>query len=264
MPHTQHDFSEWARTYNSRYPPTQRPFWGFYANAAWKIAVLSALTYIVWSDKFSIALMLGARANEQLMAKAADVAENAAFAGWDLHAASRPETKPKPKRKTAEAPHTNELPPVRIPAHADSETYIKRFAPVAVAEMRKFGIPASIILAQGLLESNAGGSSLAQRANNHFGIKCFSRHCKKGHCMNFTDDTHKDFFMKYNNAWSSYRAHSDFLRKSERYQHLFKTKQYNAWAIGLERAGYATDSKYAEKLIGVIHRYNLNRFDVNI
>ncbi len=268
MPQTQHDFSEWARTYNSRYQPT-RPssIWANHEGFPWKVAVLAALTYVVWSDKFSIAVMLGARANAHLTAQAQAIADQlpdkAVFAGWELDAAAH-NAPAKPKtRKAQAAEQSPELAPVRIPGHSDSETYIKRFAPLAIAEMRKFGIPASVILAQGLLESNAGNSSLAQRANNHFGIKCFSRHCKKGHCMNFSDDTHKDFFLKYHNAWSSYRAHSEFLHKSARYRHLFKSKQYNAWAIGLERAGYATDPKYAEKLIGVIHRYSLNQFDIN-
>ncbi len=270
MPQTQHDFSEWARTYNSRHQPT-RPSkgWAQQDGFSWKVVVLAMLAYVVQSDKFSIAVMLGQRANAEVMAKAQAVAEHlpdhAVFAGWDLHpnSSSSKTTAAKQSRASTHA-SVPELPPVRIPGSTDCQAYIKRFAPLAVAEMRKFGIPASIILAQGLLESNAGSSSLAQRANNHFGIKCFSRHCKKGHCMNFSDDTHKDFFMKYHNAWSSYRAHSEFLHKSARYRHLFKSKQCHAWAIGLERAGYATDTKYAEKLIGVIHRYNLHQFDSNI
>lgn len=140
--------------------------------------------------------------------------------------------------------------------------YIERFADVARKEMQKFGIPASIILAQGLLESDAGESPLAQKNNNHFGMKCFSRTCKKGHCSNFTDDSHKDFFRIYDNAWESYRSHSHLLR-GKRYRHLFKldAKDFRGWARGLKKAGYATDKHYAEKLINLIEELGLHRYD---
>jgi flagellum-specific peptidoglycan hydrolase FlgJ len=130
--------------------------------------------------------------------------------------------------------------------------------------MRRFGIPASITLAQGLLESNAGDSPLVRKTNNHFGIKCFSKTCKRGHCANFTDDSHKDFFVRYDNAWSSYRAHSQFLKNTKRYAALFNLDpaDYRAWAQGLEKAGYATDPLYAEKLVALIENLGLNRYDL--
>ena len=140
--------------------------------------------------------------------------------------------------------------------------YIKRFAPIAVKEMKKYGIPASITLAQGLLESNAGASKLARLNNNHFGIKCFSKNCQPGHCSNYTDDSHKDFFRKYKSAKESYRSHSLFLQRS-RYKHLHQlgTKNYKDWAHGLRKAGYATDKKYAPKLIKLIEVLKLNKYD---
>jgi flagellum-specific peptidoglycan hydrolase FlgJ len=140
--------------------------------------------------------------------------------------------------------------------------YIKRYADVAVSEMEKYGIPASVTLAQGLLESDAGESRLARINNNHFGIKCFSKDCSKGHCANFTDDSHKDFFRRYKNVWESYRAHSIFLRK-KRYLHLQKlgTTNYVGWSHGLKEAGYATDLRYANKLIEIIEALNLNKYD---
>jgi flagellum-specific peptidoglycan hydrolase FlgJ len=143
------------------------------------------------------------------------------------------------------------------------QQYVKRFATVAQTEMEKFGIPASITLAQGLLESNVGESKLAVENNNHFGIKCFSKSCKKGHCSNHSDDTHKDFFRKYNSAWESYRAHSQLLKQSERYRPLFNLKptDYRGWAKGLKEAGYATDPTYAEKLISLIEELQLHRHD---
>lgn len=139
--------------------------------------------------------------------------------------------------------------------------YIKRFAKVAQSEMQRYGIPASIKLAQGLIESNAGESPLSRKNNNHFGMKCFSKHCKKGHCSNFTDDSHKDFFRRYNSAWESYRAHSLMLQ-GKRYKHLQKLGvDYKAWAFGLKKAGYATDKKYAQKLIHLIENLGLQQYD---
>lgn len=138
-------------------------------------------------------------------------------------------------------------------------TYVKRFAKVAKEEMNKYGIPASIKLAQGLLETNAGDSQLATTNNNHFGIKCFSRKCQKGHCSNFSDDTHKDFFRKFETAWASYRAHSELLQ-NKRYIHL-KGADYKTWAYGLSKAGYATDPTYGDKLVALIEGLELYTYD---
>lgn len=142
------------------------------------------------------------------------------------------------------------------------EAYIEKYWSVAVNEMKKSGIPASITLAQGLLESNAGESRLAVHNNNHFGIKCFSRTCKRGHCSNFEDDSHKDFFRIYASPEASFEAHSHFLKK-DRYKGLFKfgSKDYTSWAHGLKKAGYATDPYYGEKLVNLIEDLKLHRFD---
>lgn len=144
------------------------------------------------------------------------------------------------------------------------QEYITRYGSIAVAEMKQYGIPASITIAQGLLETRAGQSGLAKKNNNHFGMKCFSRSCKKGHCSNYTDDTHKDFFLKFPSAWASYRAHSKLLR-SGRYKKI--RGDYRQWAQGLEDAGYATvknekgEKIYAESLIRLIRLYGLDRLD---
>lgn len=140
--------------------------------------------------------------------------------------------------------------------------YIKRFLHVAQSEMERFGIPTSITLAQGLLESNVGESRLSIKNNNHFGMKCFSKSCQKGHCSNFTDDSHKDFFRKYQTAWESYRAHSLMLT-GKRYRHLLKLPKtdYKGWSKGLKKAGYATDKRYAEKLINLIESLKLYQYD---
>lgn len=137
--------------------------------------------------------------------------------------------------------------------------YIQRFHKVAMSEYYKYGIPASIILAQGLIETQNGTSNLMKRTNNHFGIKCFSRSCKKGHCSNHSDDSHKDFFRTYPSAWESFRSHS-LLLTSKRYKSL-AWKDYKAWAWGLKNRGYATDKNYPKKLIKIISEYQLNRFD---
>lgn len=140
--------------------------------------------------------------------------------------------------------------------------YIKAYIGVARDEARKHNIPVSITLAQGLLESNAGSSRLATKANNHFGIKCFSRTCRKGHCMNATDDSHKDFFVVFGSGEESFRARSKFLCK-DRYKHLLRLKrsEYKKWAHGLKKAGYATDPNYAQKLIAIIENLKLYVYD---
>lgn len=157
---------------------------------------------------------------------------------------------------------TNESASERDAKVLKQKAYVTRFAKVAQTEMEKFGVPASIILAQGLLESDAGDSRLSVNNNNHFGVKCFSRTCRKGHCSNFTDDSHKDFFRIYQNPWESYRAHSQLLR-AQRYLHLYKLGKadYKSWAMGLKRAGYATDKNYGEKLINLIEELELHQYD---
>ncbi len=159
-------------------------------------------------------------------------------------------------------PKTDAEPVSREMLRSDQSTnYIKKFSRIARQEMHKYGIPASISLAQGLVESRAGTSKLAVNNNNHFGMKCFSRNCGKGHCSNHTDDTHKDFFLKFNNPEQSWRAHS-ILLTGARYAKLKKYgRDYRRWAHGLKNAGYATDKTYDKKLIGIIERYDLHQYD---
>jgi flagellum-specific peptidoglycan hydrolase FlgJ len=141
------------------------------------------------------------------------------------------------------------------------KNYVKRFAKVAQAEQVKFGIPASITLAQGLLESDAGDSRLAVESLNHFGIKCRSK-CKGCTCRNYTDDSQYDMFRVFGSAWESYREHS-LLLTGDRYQHLLELDKtdYRAWAHGLKKAGYATDKRYAEKLIAIVEGLGLEKYD---
>jgi len=140
-------------------------------------------------------------------------------------------------------------------------SYIASFSALAVEDMRRYQVPASISLAQGLVESRAGDSKLARRNNNHFGIKCFSRRCRKGHCSNFTDDTHKDFFRIFATPRDSWQAHSIMI-STGRYARLKQYgRDYRKWAYGLKSLGYATDATYAEKLIEMIETYELQRFD---
>jgi flagellum-specific peptidoglycan hydrolase FlgJ len=137
--------------------------------------------------------------------------------------------------------------------------YIRRFINVAKAEREKFGIPVSITLAQGLLESDAGESRLTRSANNHFGIKTFNR--RVPHVV-LKDDSPTDKFKKYNTAWESYRDHSLLLMRAHYKNLQFLSKRdYAGWARGLEKAGYATDKMYAEKLIKIIENLKLYQFD---
>lgn len=141
------------------------------------------------------------------------------------------------------------------------KSYIRRFKEVAIAEMEKSGMPASVKMAQALIESQAGTSKLATRNNNHFGIKCFSKSCKKGHCSNFSDDHHKDFFRNYTSAWESWRSHTHLITQGK-YKALLKYgRDYKAWARGLKEMGYATDKRYDEKVIDYIERYHLKELD---
>ncbi len=144
----------------------------------------------------------------------------------------------------------------------DVNNYIATFSNASVAEMDKFGIPASITMAQAIIESRSGTSVLAVRHNNHFGIKCFSKTCPNGHCSNHTDDHHKDFFRIYSTKDGSWRAHSEFLVHQARYKGLLKYgKNYKLWALKLKEFGYATDPTYDKKLIGIIERYELYKLD---
>lgn len=139
--------------------------------------------------------------------------------------------------------------------------YIAKYSDLAVSEMKRTGVPASITLAQGILESNSGQSRLAVRGNNHFGIKCHNDW--NGRTMRLDDDARRECFRVYPSVKDSYRDHSDFLRYRDRYKPLFDLKpdDYKGWARGLKKAGYATDPSYANKLIALIEEYELYRFD---
>jgi flagellum-specific peptidoglycan hydrolase FlgJ len=139
--------------------------------------------------------------------------------------------------------------------------YIDNFKETAKNNMKQHGIPASITLAQGILESGAGKGKLAQTANNHFGIKCHTGW--SGETVNHDDDADQECFRKYNHASESYRDHSLFLTSRTRYSKLFKLNKgdYKSWAKGLKEAGYATDVKYPDKFIGLIERYELYKYD---
>ena len=141
------------------------------------------------------------------------------------------------------------------------ERYISRYAPIAVNEMYRSGIPASITLAQGIIESRYGQSRLAVDGNNHFGIKCHNNW--KGRTMLADDDRPNECFRVYDSAEESFRDHSDFLRYRDRYKFLFdfRITDYKSWAYGLKQAGYATDPSYATKLIQCVEDYNLSRYD---
>ena len=149
----------------------------------------------------------------------------------------------------------------KITSFDRAELYIKTYSSVAKSEMNKYGIPASITLAQGLLESGMGIGYLAKNANNHFGIKCHKNW--KGGRIYYDDDEKGECFRVYLNPLESYYDHSIFLKDRSRYSFLFdlKSNDYVGWAKGLKKAGYATDPKYSTKLISLIERYNLSRFD---
>lgn len=143
------------------------------------------------------------------------------------------------------------------------DAYIDTYSDIAISEMRTSKIPASITLAQGILESGSGNGRLAKEANNHFGIKC---HGWKGAKIYHDDDKSQECFRKYIAASTSYEDHSKFLVGRKRYAKLFQLKpdDYKGWAKGLRAAGYATDRKYPEKLISLIERYQLYKYDQKV
>ncbi len=141
------------------------------------------------------------------------------------------------------------------------QDYIEKYCDLAVKEMKRVGIPASITLAQGMLESGNGNSTLALKSNNHFGIKCHNDW--NGKRVYHDDDSKGECFRKYKTVYESYIDHSDFLATKQRYASLFflKTTDYKGWAHGLKKAGYATDPRYAKRLIDIIETNNLHQFD---
>ncbi|HEA31137.1 MAG TPA: LysM peptidoglycan-binding domain-containing protein [Leeuwenhoekiella sp.] len=143
------------------------------------------------------------------------------------------------------------------------EGYLEAFSAIAQEEMRTYKIPASITLAQAVLESGAGKGALTLKANNHFGIKC---HDWTGDVVYHDDDARGECFRKYKDPQYSFRDHSLFLSGRQRYASLFDLKpdDYEGWAYGLRKAGYATDRKYPEKLIGIIERYRLYIYDSEV
>lgn len=144
------------------------------------------------------------------------------------------------------------------------KSYIDQYKEIAKENMRNHGIPSSITMAQGILESGAGTGLLCVKANNHFGIKCHTGW--NGDSVFHDDDAEQECFRKYEHPAESYRDHSLFLTSRSRYANLFKLDKgdYVAWAKGLRTAGYATDPKYPDKLIGLIERYELYKLDEEV
>ncbi len=144
--------------------------------------------------------------------------------------------------------------------NATFQTYIDQYRDLAIQEMLKYNIPASITLAQGLLESGAGKSELVIKGNNHFGIKC---HGWTGRTVYHDDDLTQECFRAYDNALQSFEDHSKFLVNGSRYRSLFSLKRtdYKGWARGLKAAGYATNPAYADRLISIIELYKLYEYD---
>ena len=140
------------------------------------------------------------------------------------------------------------------------EEYIVQFKDIAISEMKRTGVPASITLAQGILETENGNSELVKKSNNHFGIKCKSTWT--GESVTHDDDANGECFRAYTNANESYRDHSDFLKANKRYSALFNLDpvDYAGWAKGLKKAGYATNPRYPDLLIKYIEQYDLQQY----
>ena len=172
-------------------------------------------------------------------------------------------TEPKPKKLPSvnEVKITRKLAKKNPRLNKETLAYIRKYAPIAVNEMHQYKIPASITLAQGILESGKGKSQLALKSKNHFGIKCHSKWT--GERVYHDDDEKGECFRKYKFVATSYNDHSLFLTQRKRYAFLFdfNIKNYKKWAYGLRKAGYATDRKYPSKLLKIIEDYHLYEFD---
>ena len=172
-------------------------------------------------------------------------------------------TEPKPKKLPSvnEVKITRKLAKKNPRLNKETLAYIREYAPIAVNEMHQYKIPASITLAQGILESGKGKSQLALKSKNHFGIKCHSNWT--GERVYHDDDEKGECFRKYKFVATSYNDHSLFLTQRGRYAFLFdyNIKNYKKWAYGLRKAGYATDRKYPSKLLKIIEDYQLYEFD---
>ena len=196
-------------------------------------------------------------------AKKKIVKENRKIPKHPEQSVSKPKDNKDNNVPVADAPNIDELPnPLHQKATGNTaiERYVSLYKEVAIEEMGTYGIPASITLAQGILESGNGNSDLTRRSNNHFGIKC---HDWVGERVYHDDDRRKECFRKYDNPNYSYRDHSLFLRNRSRYNQLFKLsiEDYKGWARGLKAAGYATDPRYPKKLIALIENNELYKYD---
>lgn len=186
----------------------------------------------------------------------------------------RPSTNITPKKTAVVSPKTkkyenaeddyHEIPPAVEVTSAVTEKYINDYKEIAMVEMQRYKIPASITLAQAILESGSGQGRLARHGNNHFGIKCHSSW--EGKTMTHDDDEKGECFRRYKYAFESFEDHSTFLVNRSRYAFLFELApdDYEGWAHGLKKAGYATDPSYAKKLIQLIKKHNLHEYDKQV
>ena len=175
-----------------------------------------------------------------------------------------PRNKPKVKNPNVVAPKVDAPTTPNKPNESYKDVvanYINTYSEIAKQEMDIYGIPASITLAQGILESGAGKGELTRKAQNHFGIKCHTSWT--GDRVYHDDDKSQECFRKYTDPQNSFRDHSLFLSQRSRYKSLFSLDKddYKGWAKGLKKAGYATDPKYPDKLISIIERYDLENYD---
>lgn len=175
---------------------------------------------------------------------------------------------PKPKKEVVVVEEKVE--PVKVEEETktvittSTEEYIEQYKDISMEEMRRYKIPASITLAQGILESSSGQSALTLRSNNHFGIKCHVGWT--GESTAHDDDEKGECFRVYKDPKTSFEDHSKFLTTRSRYAGLFELEpaDYVGWAEGLSKAGYATDRRYPAKLIGLIEKYNLHKYDMEV
>jgi len=181
------------------------------------------------------------------------------------HKTERVERKTNPTKKSKSTSSTKNKPTPKNASYSEIVAiYIENYSEIAKEEMIQYGIPASITMAQGILESGAGRAELSKKSNNHFGIKCHKGWT--GERVYHDDDASQECFRKYKDPKYSFRDHSLFLTQRSRYENLFSYKKsdYKSWAKGLRKAGYATDPKYPQKLINIVEKYKLYTLDEEV
>ncbi len=238
----------------------------------WKLLLLSALVYFVWSDSISISIGLGPLSIEKtemqrnFIQRKTDLFGLLGFCHEKSRGIRLEEDALDNLSFVLDPTYANRfgIPDEQVQARMERcSIFVKRFSPVAIAEMRRFGVPASIMLAQALLASNAGDDPICRETNNYFKRSCQPAACAAEHFADLESSDQIALVDEFSNLWGSFRAQSLFLTQTARFSDLLQLERndFHAWAKGLESGGYSMDAQYSEKLIAIIQGLQLEDLD---